>query len=279
MSFSLYFFKLFAKILYTIQIIVFKFIKIRLCMLNENIRVEEQGFNQRDVIAYRFSKIFDEQFTNEVLNEYSNGEWSSRLASDSEDKKHTDLFIKNKNRLYRCDCKARCDDFYLGNSKISEPFVLSIGEYALHSNMTDCISFFGPDGNLYICSLSEIRDNVKPCAVRDSKGFNGHKQTLYIYKVYDLINIPSTIRIEVPDDVKGFYNNSYEIYNKYRNEFFRMKSLNRYDMLPGIVERFENELRDVIHNYRNYSIWKDEVVDTSSNIDDNLNEVYNLLGV
>ena len=49
-------------------------------------------------------------------------------------------------------------------------------------------------------------------------------------------------------------------------------------MLPGVVERFENELRDVIQKYKNYSVWKDEVVDTSSNIDDNLNEVYNLLG-
>ena len=225
-------------------------------MINENIRIDE-GFNQREVVAYRFSKIFDEPFANEALNEYSNGEWTSS---------------KNKNAIYRCDCKTRSDG-YCPNNKITEPSVLTIGEYAYNSRITDFISFFGLDGNLYMCSLSNIR-SMEPYEVKQSKGFNNHMQNLYIFRVFDIMNDSSAIKIEVSEDFKKFYNNGYELYNKYRREIRRMTRLNDFYMIPGIVKTFERELREIIHFY-NSSLEKDK--GSSIVMDDNLNDVCNIL--
>ncbi len=240
-------------------------------MINENIRIDE-GYNQREVVAYRFSKIFDEPFTNEALNEYSKGEWTSSLASGADDMNHTDLIIKNKNGIYRCDCKTRSDG-YCPNNKITEPSVLTIGEYAYNSRITDFISFFGLDGNLYMCSLSNIR-SMEPYEVKQSKGFNNHMQNLYIFRVFDIMNDSSVIKIEVSEEFKKYYNNGYELYNKYRREIRRMTRLNDYYMIPGIVETFERELREIIHSY-NSSLEKDK--GSSVVMDDNLNEVCNIL--
>lgn len=246
-------------------------------MLNENIQID-RNFSQRDVIAYRFSKMFDEQFANEVLNSYTNENWKSRLASDSEDKNHTDLFIRNKNGLYRCDCKTRADGFFTNNNnKTSEPSILTIGEYAYSSGMTDCISFFGPDGDLYICRLDNIRNNIPPYNVRESMGFNYHVQRLYIFKICDLMNNSSTIKIEVPDNVKKFYNEGYKIYYKYRKEFHRLNGLNYHDMLNGVVESFEREIRELIKRYNDFCKRNSNSADLSPVLDENLNEIYSLL--
>ena len=90
----------------------------------------------------------------------------------------------------------------------------------------------------------------------------------------DIMNDSSAIKIEVSEDFKKFYNNGYELYNKYRREIRRMTRLNDFYMIPGIVKTFERELREIIHFY-NSSLEKDK--GSSIVMDDNLNDVCNIL--
>lgn len=252
-------------------------------MINRNVTINlDRLKSYRDPIGYLYAKWFDEPFIVDMLNEMKFKNFNFTLAGDEDDRKHIDIYASNGSETITIDCKIMTHNFEYDNGNVNKLLnksyadVVTIGEYALMSDNTEYILFVRAN-KIYMCKLQEIRTKVKPLVIREkSKAIGGSAQTLFNYRVDDLINLFSTLVVNIPDGKSEMYR---QAYNKYEYSREKIRSIHFDKVLSNdkkneakiaTLNDFKYEIEKIIDKYNKVYVEIPKIEDT----DKLLNDIY-----
>lgn len=254
-------------------------------MISTNLNIREDRFSTyRDPTGYMFAKWFDEPFITEVLNEQDFRGFKFIIASDSDDRKHIDLYATDGTTTYTIDCKIMTRNFEYDNGhpdkrcNKSYADVVTIADPCLNC-ATDYIMFVRQK-EIILAPLKDIRDKVKPINIfSNSKGLGGVIQTLNNYRATDLRNLFTSIIIPINDSVKAeLHIEAAKIYERTRDEVRSIqftKTLDdkkKYERKLCVLEEFRKKTIEIINRYNSIYVELPKVECT----DTLLSEVMNL---
>lgn len=258
-------------------------------MISTDLTINSGDLNHRNCVGYYFARWFDEPFAVAVLNLLdTNSRYA--LADDAQDQQHVDYTETTADgRVVRSDSKVVTRNFPYKDettSKTNYADVVTVGEYVLtSSNHPDIISFYYRN-RIYQVDYSGFVTKLKPVAVSESEGENNHKQRLFHYRIVDIHEMESSVRIkDVPHTLSKCYDAAMKILEQTRNFILEIpRATNdekrafytkvRYDAL----ERMRNDLTDIIYRFnKELQICQNSAVLPEVDVDYGLTEIYDLL--